>query len=124
MLLNFSADLQRMKLRPPSQLSALTLILCALCVLCTAQVSLAADKFVFPGAIIRARGQTAALPSVNASFAHTQAASGFDIQKLGSGVLLINEKSEDSPQGRFAPQRTQPSTCGAKTFAEKQSFGA
>lgn len=92
MLLTFSADFQRMNPRFQRHISTLVLILSAWCVLGTSLVAIAAEKFVFPGAIIRARGNTGAAGTVNASFARTQAASGFDIQKLGPGVLLINER--------------------------------
>lgn len=82
-----------MKLRLLPHISTLVLVICAWFVLGTPSFAFAAEKFVYPGAIIRARGPTVAASSVNTSFANTQAASGFRIEKLGAGLLLINEKA-------------------------------
>ncbi len=56
-------------------------------------VATAADKYVYPGAIIRSSGKTVAFGSVNASFKDKSAAAGFKVERLGSGVLRITDKT-------------------------------
>ncbi len=91
MLGNTGADIISMDPRPTFHLrvAALAALLWSSIFVATA---LAADRYVYPGAIIRASGRTTAFSSVNSRFGGTTAAQDFTIQKLGSGVLHMTEK--------------------------------
>lgn len=63
--------------------------------------AVAAEKFVYPGAIIRTQGRTSAFSSVDSSFKNQSAATAFNVERLGSGVLHITDKSSQSRKNRL-----------------------
>ncbi len=63
-----------------------------MCMTALVTPSRAADRYVYPGAIVRASGRTTAFSSVNSSFGGATATQGFKVEKLGSGVLHLTEK--------------------------------
>jgi len=87
-----STDFTDMKLWPRTSIS-LALVIMSVWMLLGISPATAADKYVYPGAIIRASGKISAFGSVNASFRNQSAATGFRVEKLGAGTLLISDKT-------------------------------
>lgn len=85
-------DLQKMKWRPRTSFSIALMVVSVLMMLGISSAT-AIDKYVYPGVIIRAYGKTSAFGSVNASFKNKNAAASFNVERLGSGVLRITDKS-------------------------------
>jgi hypothetical protein len=77
------------------------LVLLSVCMLLAVTPALAAEKFVYPGAIIRTHGRTSAFSAVDTSFKGQSAAASFHVDRLGSGVLHITDKSARSAKSRL-----------------------
>jgi subtilisin family serine protease len=88
-------------------------ILCALIAHTTA--ARADEKFVFPGAIVRASKGTSAFSTVNQEFKEVQTGNAFSSEKLGRGVLLLRDRAQRKGIGALSLSSKKP---------EKYSRGA
>jgi len=87
------------------------------------QVTLAAERYVYPGAIVRASGRTTAFSTVNSGFKGTPASQDFRVEKLGSGILQLTEKRRGGVQLMAATRAEEPTVYSrAKDICRKAKF--
>ncbi len=86
-----SADLHRMGSCATVHHRLVAFIAVMWAMLCVTS-AIAAERYVYPGAIIRASDRTSAFSTVNSAFSGTSANQDFKIEKIGSGVLHITER--------------------------------
>lgn len=121
MLLKGNADIPPMVLRPIVHLRVAVIIALMWATLCVT-TTFAADRYVYPGAIVRASNRTSAFSAVNSSFSGTTASLDFKIEKLGAGTLQIREK-RSSGLGVMAAEQEKPTLYArAKDICRKAKF--
>ena len=86
--------------------SSLLVILCSLVAHITA--ALADEKFIFPGAVVRASKGTSAFSAVNGEFKEIQAGHAFSSEKLGRGMLLIRDRAQRKGIGALSLSAGKP----------------
>lgn len=91
MFLERGADIYHVKPLSPFYVRVASWFAMVWLVLCATSTCFA-ERYVYPGAIIRASGRTTAFATVNSSFGGTVDSQDFRVEKLGSGVLHITEK--------------------------------
>jgi len=84
--------------------------------------SFAAERFVYPGAIIRASGKSSAFASVNSSFGGPSTTQDFKVDKLGSGTLHLTEKRSGGVQLMSAEAEKPTLYVRGKDLCRKAKF--
>jgi hypothetical protein len=115
------ADISRMVPRSPPHVRVATLTALVWSVVWIS-ASFAAERFVYPGAIIRASGKSSAFASVNSSFGGPSATQDFKVEKLGAGVLHLTEKRSGGVQLMSAEGEKPTLYVRAKDLCRKAKF--
>ena len=118
---NGSADILYMVPHPIAHHRVAALI-ALMCLMVSATTSLADDRYVYPGAIIRASNRTSAFSAVDSGFGGTTAKQDFKIEKIGSGVLHITERKSGGLRLMAARSEKPVPYLRAKDICRKASF--
>ena len=101
--------------------SSLLLVMCWLFAHMTA--AHAEEKFVFPGAIVRASKGTSAFSAVNGEFKEIQTGNAFFSEKLGRGTLLLRERTPRKAIGALSLSADKPTKYSrGKDLCRKAKF--